>query len=83
MKDKKPVFCVKCKYSRGIRFGGAGIEECHHPENCDTYNNYARPYKQYLNDPRDLNKNNDCKWYTPRLKILTTIVKFFKTRSQE
>jgi hypothetical protein len=62
-KQETPVFCSKCKFSRGLKQLSVNGESCEYPDNFYYENNYDEPKKQYKSDPSRINKWNDCKWY--------------------
>ena len=59
------VFCPNCKYFHGAMPGYENWECCNYPKNL-FFENYKGD-KGYLKKPIELNKNTDCKWFTPTL----------------
>jgi hypothetical protein len=64
------IYCKKCIYinqsKRNLKYN------CDHPFNkLHKRNKYLwlsdeENFEETQNDPRELNKNNDCKWFVPK-----------------
>jgi len=69
-------FCRECRYY-GWREGGWGTSYC--KKNFETRYNNECPFNIY-SDPREKNRNNDCKDFELRrwIKFIRCIVNFFK-----
>jgi hypothetical protein len=64
------VYCKKCKWLATNYYGGIpGADKylCTCPLFTDIHYTPLEPVKTY-GDYKELNKNNDCKWYTEKPK---------------
>lgn len=68
---KKKVYCGKCLHSKTERssYDASAIDACIHPKNkgegvmADNYFERVTYKTDSVKHPRELNKNNDCKWF--------------------
>jgi hypothetical protein len=54
---KGNIFCNKCKYLQPY------IRICDHEDNKKYYKTPLQEEYDFINDYKDINKNNDCKWF--------------------
>ncbi len=58
------IYCGKCMYyNRRMRAGNLDSENCTHSSNTEWRQTYRESIPNYLENPMELNKNNDCKNY--------------------
>lgn len=64
------VFCGHCKSYRSTTYVGMGgtiPAACKNVKNIKFVVTPSCQYKQYIQEPRELNADNDCQWYKPSL----------------
>ena len=62
---KKKVFCIDCKYYvNGRPYIRGGF--CDAPEN--QRDDWEKPNALLMEDPKKINKHNNCKYYKPKPK---------------
>lgn len=55
------VYCTDCKHYNSERM------ECLCSENTVTQSTWLRVEQQSVEHPKELNRNNDCKWFNIRM----------------
>ena len=58
-RQKKKVFCDRCKYCDNEYYEGC----CWSPDNIEYISNYNGRKRHFIKSPKEINKNNDCKFY--------------------
>jgi len=69
MEGEKKVYCSNCKY---LRWSVIYDYDCVHPDNKEKHSVDLWLHKKVnytsLSHPKDINKNNDCKWFEEKGK---------------
>ena len=73
-KKKENVFCKECKHIQINDSSNKVITHCVYPLNIKFSSNWydRQIYKKYKKYPYQLNKRNNCKWYSKNCKSIKT-----------
>jgi len=61
--ERERVFCSKCTHL--VSYEDEYEDWCSHPNNTELVSNWKSRHVDYINEPKELNKDGDCKWFEP------------------